>query len=74
MDFPQHTQDLAHALRMGDIAKAEDCLDMMARDNERPTAEIIARGRHRADRELGRIAPLPQLDQTDIVMPSQVAA
>lgn len=60
-EFPQHTADLAFALRIGDIAAAEEALDMLVRDNERPHAELVAKGRARADRLLGRVAPLPQL-------------
>lgn len=64
-DFPRHTQDLARAIRVGDREAAEMALDMMARDGERPTSEIIDRGRALAAREMGALNPLPQLAEPD---------
>jgi len=59
-DFPQHTADLARAIRLGDIAGAELALDLMVRDRERPNAHSVAKGRALARRG---IAPsLPRLD------------
>lgn len=60
-DFPQHTVDLARALRRGDIAAAEMALDMMVRDRERPTAMKVAKGRAFARR--GAKPALPLLDE-----------
>lgn len=59
-DFPQHTVELARALRRGDIAAAEVALDLMVRDGERPTEYKVSKGRAFARR--GTTPGLPQLD------------
>lgn len=59
-DFPQHTRDLAKAIAIGDLEGAASALDMMGRDEERCSSELIARGRADACRINGRPA-LPQL-------------
>ena len=65
-DWPRHTVDLAKALRMGDCAAAEQALDLMARDGECPSGEMIARGRAAAERTLGRVKPMPRLAEPDV--------
>lgn len=67
MTFNQHAADLAYAIRKGDIPAAEMALDMMARDREIPRREAIEIARCRANRDMGRIAPLPRLAQPDLV-------
>jgi hypothetical protein len=52
--------DLAYALRMGDAAAAEAVLSEGAELDSWESLEI-ARGRARADRELGRALALPPL-------------
>lgn len=57
----QHSFDLAHALRNGDINAATAALDLMARDGSKVKPEAVARGRAKADRDAGRIKPLPAI-------------
>jgi len=73
-DFPQHSADLAHAIRKGGLTEAETILDLMGRDNCRLDGEQIAKGRARADRELGRIKPLPRLAQPELLTAAEQAA
>lgn len=57
-DFPQHTVDLARAIRAGDITAAELALDLMVRDGERPSERKVAKGRAIARRSAAPALPL----------------
>jgi hypothetical protein len=52
-------QDIAFAVRMGDLAKAEAALDVLFYQGN---ADVIE-GRAKANRALGRTKPLPPLSE-----------